>query len=198
MPVIDPNISFPYFVSNQVLTARDLNNMVEYMESQNRLSRIQILGIGIVAGFQVSVNTDDGNRPVSISVSGGYGVTSKGFLFQFENQEFDYINPNASVLLGKFLCAGSTTNADGIDIANEPIDGVCEIRVAENVTQNQGFEEIALLEVEAPLTVHPCFQDKVLIVCQEEETVSRNSCFNDCDEKGEDRRFQYRWLLVPK
>ncbi|MEL6660131.1 MAG: hypothetical protein AAFR36_26945, partial [Bacteroidota bacterium] len=63
MPVIDPNISFPYFVSNQVLTARDLNNMVEYMESQNRLSRIQILGIGIVAGFQVSVNTDDGNRP---------------------------------------------------------------------------------------------------------------------------------------
>ncbi|MEL7251405.1 MAG: hypothetical protein AAFO03_23460, partial [Bacteroidota bacterium] len=168
------------------------------MESQNRLSRIQILGIGIVAGFQVSVNTDNGNRPVSISVSGGYGVTSKGFLFQFENQEFDYINPKASVLFGKFLCAGSTANADGIDIANELIDGVCEIRVAENVTQNQDFKEMALLEVEAPLAVHPCFQNKVLVVCQEEETVTRNSCFSDCDEKGEDRRFQYRWLLVPK
>ncbi|MEZ4992491.1 MAG: hypothetical protein R2824_18865 [Saprospiraceae bacterium] len=212
MPIIDQNISFPYFVSNQVLTAKDLNNMVEYLSSQNRLSRVQIIGMGIVSGLEIEPVTvqlkagepaagiPEQRRLLQINVSAGYGVTSLGYLFQFDRQELDYIDSDVSLRRSKFFCRDDSRIGPASN-GEEQIIKVCELRNAADVKTNSTFQKISdLSDSEGKIVPawRPCFQNKVLIICQEEEIISRNSCFNDCDEKGEDRKFQYRFFLIDK
>ena len=42
--------SYPVFESGQVLTSRHLNDLVEYLDEQDRLTRNKLVGIGIVCG----------------------------------------------------------------------------------------------------------------------------------------------------
>lgn len=208
MPIIDPNISFPHFVSNQVLTANDLNSMVEYLDGQNRLSRVQIIGIGIVAGLEVSTETIINDRDAHvinvIKVSQGYGVTSMGFLFQFDEQIFDHVNLSVSVPESKFLCQSDVGQASSDDLSAS-IE-VCELDKKDNVVEGGPFKEMSELDLlddpntdnENQINWRECFRDRVVVVCQEEQRTQRNACFNECDERGEDRRYQYRWLLVKK
>ncbi|MEZ0128365.1 hypothetical protein AB9T88_00510 [Flavobacterium sp. LBUM151] len=44
------------FTKNQVLTEGHLNEIVDYFDDQDRISRIGLSGVGIICGFQVSYN----------------------------------------------------------------------------------------------------------------------------------------------
>jgi hypothetical protein len=68
--------SYPVFAADQVLTSDDLNNMFDYLDEQERLSRIYLVGMGIVCGFELTVDLSQ----YTISVSGGSGITSFGYL----------------------------------------------------------------------------------------------------------------------
>ncbi len=68
--------SFPVFESNQVLTNAHLNQMMEYLDEQNRLSRTNLIGVGVVCGLDV--NWDEASS--TITVTKGCGVTTEGFL----------------------------------------------------------------------------------------------------------------------
>src|SRR5665647_3564 len=46
---------YTYFEKDQVLTANQLNSVSEYFEDQFRLTRIQLLGVGIICGLKVAV-----------------------------------------------------------------------------------------------------------------------------------------------
>jgi len=48
------NITTQYrkFNENQVLTEGQLNEFIDYFEDQDRLSRTQLSGVGIVCGFK--------------------------------------------------------------------------------------------------------------------------------------------------
>ncbi|OFZ56467.1 MAG: hypothetical protein A3D92_17630 [Bacteroidetes bacterium RIFCSPHIGHO2_02_FULL_44_7] len=48
--------SYHSFVEDQVLTHHQLNELIEYFEDQDRLSRICLSGVGLVCGFEVSQN----------------------------------------------------------------------------------------------------------------------------------------------
>lgn len=65
---------YAVFEPDQVLTDGQLNSVVEYLDDQSRLTRTQLLGIGLVGGL----------RPVlakgQISLSKGVGITSDGDL----------------------------------------------------------------------------------------------------------------------
>src|SRR6478736_257795 len=69
---------YPVFEADQVLTNNHLNNMLNYLEQQDRLTRIKLIGCGIVCGFQVAFQAND-----SITVSKGCGLTSQGYLITF-------------------------------------------------------------------------------------------------------------------
>jgi hypothetical protein len=67
------------FVNDQVLTADQLNTLIQYFEDQGRLSRVCLNGVGIACGFQVSLITNK-----EIVVSQGCGVTTDGDLIQLQ------------------------------------------------------------------------------------------------------------------
>ena len=66
------------FEDNQVLTKDQLNEFINYFEDQDRLSRICLSGVGIVCGFELSL---DAGKP-SVTVSQGAGVTTDGDLIK--------------------------------------------------------------------------------------------------------------------
>lgn len=66
------------FEDNQVLTKDQLNEFIDYFEDQDRLSRIFLSGVGIVCGFELSL---DSEKP-SVTISQGAGVTTDGDLIK--------------------------------------------------------------------------------------------------------------------
>jgi len=65
---------YAVFERDQVLTETQLNSIVEYLDDQSRLTRTQLLGIGIVGGLWPMVGK------AQITVGKGVGVTSDGDL----------------------------------------------------------------------------------------------------------------------
>jgi hypothetical protein len=69
---------YPHFEANQVLTNSHLNQVFDYLDEQDRLTRANLIGIGIVCGLEFKTETNNGN--ISIHVSRGVGVGSAGYL----------------------------------------------------------------------------------------------------------------------
>ena len=85
---------YTVFEKDQVLTATNLNSVANYFEDQTRLTRTQLLGVGIICGLNISIA---GNQ---VTVSKGMGITSDGDLLYygsdmvFENFKlYDDTNP---------------------------------------------------------------------------------------------------------
>jgi hypothetical protein len=67
---------YPDFQPDQILSADHLNHSFAYNEQQERLTRTNLLGIGIACGLKVS-KSGDGK---TVYISKGTGVTSQGYL----------------------------------------------------------------------------------------------------------------------
>ena len=48
---------FPVFEANQVLTSGHLNDVFDYLDEQTRLTRSNLIGIGIVCGLEIKLDT---------------------------------------------------------------------------------------------------------------------------------------------
>lgn len=68
---------YAVFERDQVLTERQLNSVTEYLDDQGRLTRTQLLGVGIVGGLWPSLAKD------RLHIGAGVGVTSDGDLLGF-------------------------------------------------------------------------------------------------------------------
>jgi len=73
------------FQPDQILTADNLNHLFNFLDLQERLTRTNLIGIGIVCGLQAS-RTSDGK---SVIITKGTCVTSHGYLMAhgIENSE---------------------------------------------------------------------------------------------------------------
>lgn len=67
---------FPVFEANQVLMNSHLNDVFDYLDQQNRQTRTNLIGIGIVCGLDISFNS----AQKKIGLTRGCGVTSEGYL----------------------------------------------------------------------------------------------------------------------
>ncbi len=72
--------SYPRFEPNQVLTNNDLNRVTDYLEQQDRLTRVCLLGAGIVCGLQPRWD----QTKQALIISPGTGLTSEGYLIQLD------------------------------------------------------------------------------------------------------------------
>lgn len=75
----------PQFEANQVLSNEHLNQVVQYLEEQSRLTRNHLLGSGIISGFEVKrVGT-------GFNITEGAAVSSNGYLMllQTDNWQMD-------------------------------------------------------------------------------------------------------------
>ena len=70
--------NYPVFEANQVLSFGHLNQVFNYLEEQERLTRANLIGIGIVCGLELALEQDAAGTTVKISK--GCGVTSQGYL----------------------------------------------------------------------------------------------------------------------
>lgn len=69
---------YPVFEANQVLTNRHLNQVFSYLDEQERLTRANLIGIGIVCGLEISLGGTA--AAPAIHLTKGCGVTSEGYL----------------------------------------------------------------------------------------------------------------------
>jgi hypothetical protein len=70
------NDRYPVFEANQVLSNLHLNQLSDYLGEQGRLTRANLVGVGIVCGLELRRSADG----ATVKVSRGCGVTSAGYL----------------------------------------------------------------------------------------------------------------------
>ncbi|XXX81627.1 hypothetical protein WMF30_22990 [Sorangium sp. So ce134] len=68
--------SHAVFERDQVLTAEQLNGVTDYLDDQGRLTRIDLVGVGIACGLRVSLAGD------RVTLTKGAGVTTDGDLLR--------------------------------------------------------------------------------------------------------------------
>lgn len=73
---------YRHYQPDQVLTHTQLNETISYFEDQGRLTRIGLIGVGIVNGLDVVIETDDGQTVARIGQ--GYGITTDGDLVHLQ------------------------------------------------------------------------------------------------------------------
>ena len=83
---MQPLKSYPVFEADQVLSNGHLNNLVNYLEQQERLTRIKLLGRGIVCGLEINTTN------TAIAISKGCGLTSQGYLMHLFVTNFTQYN----------------------------------------------------------------------------------------------------------
>ena len=78
--------SYHSFVPDQILTAGQLNEFLNYFDDQDRLSRIFLSGTGLVCGFKVSYGTNpaDPDTYRKVTITQGAAVTTDGDLLNLE------------------------------------------------------------------------------------------------------------------
>jgi hypothetical protein len=72
----DITTRYTVFEKDQVLTHDQLNDLAGYLDDQDRLTRVGLLGVGIVAGLRVSLSD------AGVAVTRGVGVTTDGDLLR--------------------------------------------------------------------------------------------------------------------
>ncbi|MDF2460013.1 MAG: hypothetical protein K0S79_2429, partial [Nitrospira sp.] len=86
---------YPVFEANQVLSDLHLNEIFNYLDEQDRLTRANLIGIGIVCGLEISQDII-GTAP-AIRLTRGCGVTSEGYLI-VEPQDIALVSYRAYTL----------------------------------------------------------------------------------------------------
>ncbi len=173
----------PNFVSNQLLTSTQLNQLFEYLDEQDRLSRIKLTGNGIVCGLGWQLTSEN-----TILINEGYGLSSDGYLISLKSNTYthyrEYIDPDVDdpdleISSPLYLQWKKTGSLKG------QVEGILELEK----TANEGNSELS----PAQLT------NTILVIYLERKTVDLTSCLvTDCDNKGSNIHFTPRVILVPQ
>ena len=80
---------FTVFGDDQVLTAEQLNENTNYFDDQTRLTRVKLLGVGVICGLRVTLTANN-----TVVLGKGIGVTTDGdVLFFNDDTVFDRFKP---------------------------------------------------------------------------------------------------------
>ena len=157
------------FVSDQVLTASQLNDVVDHFERQDRLSRICLSGVGIVCGLQVRYNEE-----TSIEVTKGCALTTDGDLVSFKGAVF--------------------TNARVFEDTQAKYDRFTGIPLLELMTD----DEAEVSGVESLDTVSNLATMVAVLYVEYYATEETPCTSTDCDAQGEEQAAKVRILLISK
>jgi hypothetical protein len=188
--------SYPVFEADQVLTNRHLNDMFNYLEQHDRLTRIKLIGSGIVCGLDVSFLEKD-----SISVSKGCGLTSQGYLITFCDTEFTHFIPYTTRNFPDDLLFIKQCEDD----INYPKpfykdafkDGIFELLTTAQFADLKAGDKLNAVAFSENAKVDLKKYAVVLFLETEEENL-KNCDTNDCNDKGSRMDFEVRALLVEK
>ncbi|NOQ24877.1 MAG: hypothetical protein GQ564_05890 [Bacteroidales bacterium] len=176
--------NYPYFESNQVLTHSQLNELFNYLDQQNRLTRAKLIGIGIVCGLDVVAPAEGSTEIFPIKIAPGIGITSEGYLVVFE--EFF-----ASYRRAYTLPDG--VHYDPFEYEDSGSDEVLQYELTELITNDDYIESTDTVLDETFL------EDKVVIVFLEMYDYDPRTCLvRSCDEIGQTRYVKTRVLVASR
>jgi hypothetical protein len=166
-----PNQSkYPQFVPDQLLTSEHLNDLFNYLEEQGRLTRTNLVGIGIVCGLEVS---SDGN---SVTISKGVGVTSEGYLVTVPEKKYTQYK---------------AFNAVKERIYNRFVDGS-----GNQLFKIDELKQAAVEEGTTAISAGYLKNKVVLIFVELLEEGAKNCNPNSCDDKGVTVNVNFRPLII--
>ena len=171
-----PKNTFNYFEDNQVLTAEQLNHVVQYFDYQQRLTRARLLGVGIVCGLNIVFERN------SIIVTKGVGVTSDGDLVVLEADK---------VLIAAKQLDDSKANYPAFEkLKNE--DGT--LRLSELVESNDDATGLAdFFGRNNPP------QNTVVLAYLSQYTIDTDQCSADeCENKGLVHHSELKFLAISR
>jgi len=169
---------YPDFQTDQVLSADNLNHSFAFNEQQERLTRTNLIGIGIVCGLKA---TKSANGKV-ITITKGTGVTSQGYLIVHGNE-----NSSAAIDYTRYRSFNAYQ-----DIKYQPfISGT-----APKYAQWELLTELEAKTTDPELT-SAFLNDKVCLLFYEMlETNAKNCDTTSCDDKGKLVEITVRKLLM--
>ncbi len=94
--------TYPHFVPDQLLTSENLNNLFGYLDEQGRLTRTNLIGIGIVCGLEVKPSQNG----KTLTITKGTGITSEGHLISIPETtytQYKIYDPDQEKTYDKFL-----------------------------------------------------------------------------------------------
>jgi len=165
---------FPEFVPDQLLTSEHLNLLFGYLEEQGRLTRTNLIGIGIVCGLEIKINSD----ATALTITKGCGITSEGYLIAVP--EITY------------------TSCKAFDPVQERI---YSLFVDSSKNKRFNIDELKQAAVEEGTTSlsKEYLSDKVVLLFVEIlEEGAKNCNPNSCDDKGINVTVSFKPLLVSK
>lgn len=169
---------YPVFEANQVLTNAHLNQVFNYLDEQDRLTRANLIGIGIVCGLDVTYNSATPN----IKISMGCGVTSEGYLILLP-QEVTLVSYKEYILPDDIEYAPFTFQTG-------------------NPAHTEQYDLWEMFEVGEPNAIPftPNFLSSkvVLLFLELKKDGLRNCSPNNCDDKGAEVTVTLRKLLIEK
>lgn len=168
---------YPVFEANQVLTNVHLNQAIQYLDEQERLTRANLIGIGIVCGLEIKLNASSS----SLKLSKGCGVTTEGYLI-VEAEDIELVSYRA----------GYQTPADPAYPAFA--DPVSKIQYPLWELFPEGEPDTIKLDAVANF-----LDDKAVLLFGELKREGLRNCSpNNCDDKGAAVTLTAKPLLIQK
>jgi hypothetical protein len=168
---------YSVFEQDQVLTHEQLNSVSAYLDDQDRLTRVGLIGVGIACGLNASVADD------VVVVTRGAGVTTDGDLLHFEtDMRFDRFKPydESAPVYDPFYADGKM-----LTVRELVPEGVEDARAT-------GLDQLSTETGSALL-------DKVVVLYMESYVKDEDLCSGtDCDNLGCDSVNNTKVLLVDK
>ena len=169
----------PVFEDNQVLTSSQLNQMHAYLDQQTRLTRVSLIGLGVVCGMDLVCNAEQSE----LTITKGVGVTSEGYLITIgeckTTQYRTYTKPN-SVSYPPF---------------EDPVTQLQDVELHELLTDDADIDpedESTVSDLNADF-----LSDKIVLLLLECYDKDLKSCLGkSCDELGIDRIMTLRKLVI--
>ena len=173
--------NYPIFEDNQVLNSGQLNQLIKYLDQQERLTRSCLIGMGIACGLELEIVK--GNKPAVI-IHEGIGVSSEGFLIKLCPE-------SKSCVTVQYRDYNLPEGAIYTPFQNQLFEQ--DIELFELLTNK--FESGDDEKIE-PLT-NDFLKDKVVVLFLECLDKDLKSCLGkSCDELGVDRIFTLRKLAI--
>ena len=168
--------TFPIFEANQILSDSHLNQVFDYLDEQERLTRANLIGIGIVCGLELRL--DDATSTMQLSK--GCGVTSEGYLIM-EPNDVTLVSYRSYTLPGK---------SNYPAFKDKLADGQPQYTLHELFPKGE--------QGTIPLASTPNFlKDKaVLLFLELKKEDLRNCSPNDCNDGGTQVTTTLRRLLI--
>lgn len=183
--MIPVQTAYPKFEANQVLTNEHLNTLFAYLDEQGRLTRTNLIGIGIVCGLEPTVAVTGAN----IVISKGCGVTSEGHMIVWDDPgPLEFFKPYTvpdDVAYATFMDT-PTAQYPLWELTPDQNNDPAALPVSQNflrgIAQPAGRED-----------------EKVLLLFLECKAESNKNCSpNSCDDKGATITATVQPLLIRK